>query len=345
MRSFLTRTSTCQDLPVQTGSDHAARSVSVVIAAWTFERLDAIGDAIASVRAQTVPAHEIILVVDHSEPLLAESRSRWPDITVIPNGEARGTSGARNTGVAKSTGDVVAFVDDDAVAAPDWLERMTAAYSDEQVLGVGGTIRPRWVEGRPWWFPDEFDWVVGCTHSGMPQQRSRVRNLVGANMSFRRHVLIDVGGMRPELTRLGTVPVGPEDTDLCIRIGQMWPDGVILYDPAIEVDHTVPRARSRISYFVTRCAAEGRSKAVLGRFVGTDSGLSDERAYVRRTLPLGVIRGVRKVFRGDPNAAARAAMIVVGLLITSVGYLVGFLRRPAENGLETGKVERADCVS
>jgi glycosyltransferase involved in cell wall biosynthesis len=311
--------------------DPALPAISVVICAFTRERLQATADAIESVRSQSLPAHEIVLVIDHAAELLEESRARWPGITVIPNRETQGLSGARNSGLAETTGDVVAFLDDDAVAAPDWLEHLAGAYADHGVLGVGGTVRPSWVEGRPRWFPEEFDWVVGCTHSGMPRERSVVRNLVGANMSFRRDVLIEVGGFRHELTRVGKNPVGCEETDLCIRVGARWPDFSIVYDPAVSVDHVVPPTRSRPRYFMARCAAEGRSKAVLTLLVGSKSGLSSERSYVRRTLPLGFLRGVRDALRGDAAGAARAAMLGVGLLTTSVGYAAsrGILRRPA----------------
>jgi glycosyltransferase involved in cell wall biosynthesis len=320
-------------------SDQPKPPISVVICAYTRDRLGALHDAIGSIRRQSLPAHEIVLVIDHAPELLEHCRERWSDVRVVSNREAQGLSGARNTGIATSSGEIVAFLDDDAIASPDWLERMAGAYEDRGVIGVGGTVRPLWLGGRPSWFPVEFDWVVGCTHSGMPQQRSPVRNLVGANMSFRRTALVEVGGFRHELSRIGKTPVGCEETDLCIRAGERSPDQFLLYDPSVSVDHIVPPGRSRIRYFLARCAAEGRSKAVLSRLVGSKSGLASERSYVRRTLPLGFIRGVRDALRGDAAGAARAAMIGVGLLTTSFGYAFagGLLRRPAPRPPRLGK--------
>jgi glycosyltransferase involved in cell wall biosynthesis/GT2 family glycosyltransferase len=293
----------------------------VLICAYTLDRLDVLSQAIESVRAQTVAAHEIVLCIDHSPELLAESAKRWPDLHLVENHEEQGLSGARNSGVAACSGEVVAFLDDDAVAAPDWLARLGEAYRNPDVLGVGGAVHPAWVEGKPNWFPPEFDWVVGCTHSGMPKQRSAVRNLVGANMSFRRGALDEVGGFRHELGRVGTIPAGCEETDLCIRIGQRWPRSQIVYDPDAAVDHFVPASRGERSYFTSRCRGEGRSKAVLAGLVGSESGLEAERSYVRRTLPLGVLRGIGDAFRGDGSGLARAAMIVTGLATTTLGYL------------------------
>ena len=318
----------------------APPSVSVVICAFTLERIDRIAAAIESLQAQTVPAHEILLVIDHSPELEAECRRRWPQVTVLANREQQGLSGARNTGLAESDGEVVGFLDDDAVAAADWIERLGAAYADAAVLGAGGTVRPSWSAGRPRWFPAEFDWVVGCTHSGMPRRREPVRNLVGANMSFRREALVEAGGFRHELGRIGKIPAGCEETDLCIRIGQRHPEATILYDPEARVDHYVPAERGRFSYFASRCRGEGRSKAILTALVGGQSGLSAERAYVRRTLPLGFLRGLSAILRGDIDGPERAFAIVVGLASTTTGFL-GARREARRIGKRRRQLEEA----
>jgi glycosyltransferase involved in cell wall biosynthesis/GT2 family glycosyltransferase len=295
----------------------------VLICAYTLDRLDVLSQAIDSVRSQSLDAHEIVLSIDHSPELLAVVERRWPEVRLVENQEEQGLSGARNSGVAACSGEVVAFLDDDAVAAPDWLERLAEAYRDPNVLGAGGTVRPAWVAGKPSWFPPEFDWVVGCTHSGMPKHREAVRNLVGANMSLRREALLEVGGFRHELGRIGTIPAGCEETDLCIRLGKHWPESKILYDPAAVVDHYVPATRGTRKYFASRCRGEGRSKAVLAGLVGSESGLEAERTYTSRTLPLGVLRGIGDTLRGDLGGLSRAAMIVTGLFTTTVGYVSG----------------------
>jgi glycosyltransferase involved in cell wall biosynthesis/GT2 family glycosyltransferase len=320
-------------------------SISVVLCAYTLERVELLAAAIESLGAQSVAPHEIVLVIDHSPELEAESRHRWPQAKIVPNAEQQGLSGARNTGLAESSGEVVAFLDDDAVPAPDWIERLGAAYADDAVLGAGGAVRPDWAAGRPRWFPPEFDWVVGCTHSGMPQEIEPVRNLVGANMSFRREALVEAGGFRHELGRVGKIPAGCEETDLCIRIGQRHPGAEIRYDPAAVVDHHVPAERGRFSYFSSRCRGEGRSKSILTALVGGDSGLSAERSYVRRTLPLGVLRGFRDLLRGDGGGLGRAGAIVYGLGATTAGFLsargqarrIGKRRRALDQAGEAGE--------
>ena len=309
-------------------------TISVVICAFTAERWPAISAALRSIASQSQAAHEIVLVIDHNPELLERARIEWPDVVVVPNDGVQGLSDARNTGVAACKGEIVAFLDDDATAPPQWLETLVDGYRNPDVVAVGGRIRPRWQSSRPHWFPPEFDWVVGCAHSGMPDTPSAVRNLIGAGMSFRRDVLDDLGGFRSELGRIGTNPVAffsCDDTEMCIRATGSRPGATVLYDPAAVVDHEVPDSRTSLRYFLGRCLAEGRSKAILARMAGATDALSSERSYVRVTLPAGLRRGVRDAVRGDLTGLARAAAIVVGLLTTAAGYAIGLaatLRSP-----------------
>jgi glycosyltransferase involved in cell wall biosynthesis len=287
-------------------------------------------EGVAALLSQTVLPHQVVIVIDHSPELLEECRHELgASVEVIASTEPQGLCGARNSGVEASTGEVVAFLDDDAVPARDWVEQLGLAYRDPTAMGAGGTIEPRWVESPPRWFPREYDWVIGCTHSGMPHQPTPVRNLVGANMSFRRSVLVDLGGFRDQLGRVGANAAGAEETDLCIRAHQRWPERTILYEPAATVEHVVPPARGRLDYFRRRCLGEGRSKAILSGLVGNEDGLEAERAYVRRTLPLGFFRGLGDGLRGDAGGPQRAAAIIYGLLVTTYGYATGLrARRP-----------------
>jgi hypothetical protein len=192
------------------------------------------------------------------------------------------------------------------------------------VLGVGGAIVPVWAAGRPGWFPEEFDWVVGCTYRGMPDTAAPVRNLIGCNMSFRRRVFEAVGGFRSGIGRIGTRPAGCEETELCIRVRQRWPEGVLLYEPSARVYHRVPASRARWRYFHARCYYEGRSKAAVARFVGAGDGLASERAYTLRTLPRGFALGLADALRLEDMAGlARAGTIAAGLGATAAGYLIG----------------------
>jgi glycosyltransferase involved in cell wall biosynthesis len=306
--------------------------ISVVICAYTERRWDDLLAAIASVQQQSSPPFEVIVVVDHNDDLLERLRAHMAAVNgsavnIVANTQSRGLAGARNTGVALATGAVVAFIDDDAVADTDWLKYLGAAYEHDGVLGVGGAIEPVWQHGRPAWFPAEFDWVVGCTYRGMPEFAGPVRNLIGANMSFRRDVFDVVGGFNEGVGRVGAVPLGCEETEICIRAGSRWPGRSFRYEPQARVHHQVPADRGRWSYFRARCYGEGLSKAAVSRLAGATRGLESERAYVRRTLPRGVVRGLNDGMRADRSGLRRAGAIMLGLATTTAGYARGRIDR------------------
>lgn len=305
-------------------------TASVVICAYTEERWSELVEAAESARAQTYPPAETVVVIDYNEALLARARETiaGDGVVVVANTGPQGLSGARNAGVAASTGAVVAFLDDDAAADPDWLRTLVNAYADDRVIGAGGSIAPLWESPAPRWFPAEFFWVMGCTYRGLPAYPAAVRNLIGANMSFRRSAIDDAGGF---LSGFGQVAEGMlrcDDTEFCIRLGKRLPDGVIVYQPAAGVRHHVPRARASWRYFRRRCFTEGLAKAHLSRLAGPAEGLSSERRYTLRTLPSGVGRGIAEASTGrDPAGLARAGAILAGLGMTAAGYGLGRLRR------------------
>src|SRR5258708_704887 len=301
------------------------QDISVIICAYTEKRWDDLVAAIESVRQQTLPATEIIIVIDHNPQVLARVQYHMPDWIVVENAEARGLRGARNSGLAAAKGQIIAFLDDDAVAMPDWLMFLTEGYTDQNVLGTGGAVTPSWVDNKPTWLPEEFYWVVGCTYRGMPQTASTIRNPIGANMSIRREVFDTVGDFHSEIERVGAQHAGGcEETELCIRARQHWPQGVFLYQPEARVFHRVPGSRTCWRYFYSRCYVEGLAKAVVARHVGVKDSLASERTYIFRTLPRAVMHGLTDtLFHHDLAGLARAGAIVMGLATTTAGFLIG----------------------
>jgi glycosyltransferase involved in cell wall biosynthesis len=301
--------------------------VSVVICASSLDRWPKLVASVASARAQLRPVREILVVIDNNPELLERVRAQLPDVRAMPNGQRAGLAGARNTGVEAADGSIVAFLDDDATAEPDWLDHIVCGYGAEEVIGVGGAVEPAWPDRRPPWFPEEFDWVVGCTYRGMPVTSAPVRNFIGANMSFRREVF-DRVSFFSGIGHAGGRPLGGSDPDFCIRVRREWPDRVLLYEPNARVKHWVAPDRARWRYFVRRCFNEGVAKGVLTRRVGPGDALELERVYVRRTLPEAVARSVGDAARSrDPEAVLPAAAVVAGLGITATGYGIGVMRR------------------
>jgi len=297
---------------------------SVIICAHTLKRWDDLIEAVASIEGQDTPAHQLILVIDHNPEMYEKAKTQFPNADVIENQNPHGLNGARNSGVAQATGSIIAFLDDDAIAEPDWIRQLQAGYSDEKVLGVGGKINPQWLSGRPRWFPDEFLWVVGCTYKGTSETAAPVRNLIGCNMSYQREIVLSVGGFRSGIGHVGGRPQGDDETELCIRIHQAMPGSTLLYNPEAQVSHKVPAERTKVSYYRWRCYLEGRSKALLSTLLGANDGLSSERSYTVKTLPMGFLRGIgHTVFKFDPYGILRSGAIAAGFSITTFAYIQG----------------------
>lgn len=303
----------------------SAVSVSVVICCYTMDRRKSVDAATDAVLGQLHPGDELIVVVDGNDLLYRDllnrdlSMSRWRRATVMENVFGRGLSGARNTGLQRASGDVVVFLDDDAVLQPAALDGVRTAFADSTVTALGGAVLPAWHSGtEPSWFPPEFGWVVGCDYRGLASDGATIRNPIGAAMAVRRRELADIGGFSDRLGRVGALPTGCEETMMGIELTRRNPQCRIIRRTSFSVLHSVPSDRTTLLYFVRRCFHEGRSKAILTRLCGRQTSLKSERAYTARTLPLGIWHARRQPLR--------VLALAVGLVVTTAGYLVGLVQ-------------------
>jgi GT2 family glycosyltransferase len=211
----------------------------------TLNRPDCLRRCLDALSNQTLPVHQTIVVdgsPDGRSKLIVED---FPGVIYLHNERGYGhMTLSRNIGLAHATGDVVAMIDDDAFAEPEWMANLLAAYADEpNVGGVGG----RAINNTP-----EADvpldqigriWPNGCLsanfHMDAPQ-RLEVEHVIGCNMSFRRDVLARLGGLRDDFP--GT-EVG-EDTDISIRVRKLGYR--MVFEPRAVVFHLgAPHSKGR----------------------------------------------------------------------------------------------------
>jgi GT2 family glycosyltransferase len=299
-------------------------TVSVIICCYTPERLQDMRDAVASVQRQTRPPEEIIVAVDSNRGLYECLNSDFGDpIKVVLNAGAKGLSATRNVGIAAARGDLVAFLDDDAVAEADWLANLTAVFEDPRVHAAGGRAILSWVEDRPSWLPEDLDWTVGGGFTWLPLKRADVRNPHGHNMCFRREVFTTVGQFDGSLGRVASGGQAGEEAELCLRLKGHVPEAKIVYEPSSVIRHKVPAARGTWRYLLKRSYQEGLCKARVKRLARAHGvePLSSESAYLRHLLLGAVPSRLAQFWR--PSKLAQAAAILVCIAAVGVGYEAG----------------------
>ncbi|HEU5226779.1 MAG TPA: glycosyltransferase [Ktedonobacteraceae bacterium] len=193
-----------------------------------------------------------IIVVDSSSNNESERVvARYPSTKYIKvRRERNNMPQARNRGLACATGEIIAFIDDDSMVQPGWLESLVEVYKDETIGAAGGRViampEPYCDErqGPPRLYVTWLGRVVASNAGLVSKARVEVDHLIGCNMSFRRAALTEVGGFDPNFTMTNL----REETDLCLRVKRAgWR---IVFEPRIAVVHF--SVRSLQPYFLER---------------------------------------------------------------------------------------------
>jgi glycosyltransferase involved in cell wall biosynthesis len=316
-------------------------SVAVAIPAFTMDRWELMVRAVESARAQTMRVDEIILAIDNNSELLERAQTEWrgssdPAVVVIPNrhtvnarrlatheaahGSRRrfGAGSARNTAAEAISADVIAFMDDDARAEPDWLERLLEVFASPSVVAVGGPPIPDYETERPNWYPGNFDWVFGCAYDGLPTSIQPLRHLIGANMAVRRSAFEAVGGF---------VGSDFDDLNLCMRLIERFGVESLVYTPFALVHHYVTAERVTWRYFWRRCYFVNREKVRVYKRMGSAANLVAERQFVLHALTKQTRATIRALSGGDTSALRVLGAMIAGIGLAGLGNARGRVDR------------------
>jgi GT2 family glycosyltransferase len=296
-------------------------TADVVICAYTDRRWDLLCAAIDSVQKQTVLPRQILLSIDHNEELAERCLQRWPAagqqiepaVRVLRNHYEGRLGSTRNTAIEHVSADVIAFLDDDAAAEPDWLETLLQVYEEDGAVAVGGAPHPVFDTLRPAWFPEEFQWVYGCHYVGLPEQRASVQHLIGASMSVRADAIKALNGFRSD---------NHDDMDLSHRVAAVHGADAVVYEPKARVRHHVTAERVTWHYFWRRCYDVNRGKVRAFHDMGHAGNLSAELTFAR-SMGTAVARRCGRVSRGDIAALQQVIAILIGLGLAGLGHVRG----------------------
>jgi glycosyltransferase involved in cell wall biosynthesis len=279
--------------------------IPITAAVCTHNRAGYLALALASLQQQSLPAGQFeILVIDNCSTddtgRVVEGFSQTlPNLRYVHESRL-GLSNARNTALREARGRYLAYLDDDAIAEPHWLQALLAAFTtdgSQRIACVGGRIEPIWEIPRPQWLPDEllgYLTVIDWGSSG-PALNAQRRYVAGANMAFEVAALRDAGGFDPALGRTGGNLVSQEE--ILVQRHLAARGLTVFYEHAAVVGHHVPASRLTTQWLCARVFADGYSDAVLKR--------RTERLSLARRLG----RSVRSLGR-----IARSARLLGGLL-------------------------------
>jgi glucosyl-dolichyl phosphate glucuronosyltransferase len=301
--------------------------LSIVITAYTAERLNDIYELLESIKGQTYLHKEILFVVERSKDLMEKIRfygveHKIPHLKVLFNKGEQGLSAARNIGIKQSNGEIIAFVDDDVLLYPDWAEKMVNAYNDDSIIGVTGPAFPLWEDESMAWFPKELYWIISCTAWDTEDYVKEVRNACGMNMSFKRETFEKAGMFSNEFG----YHKGPmaEDNEFSLRIKEKT-GKKIFYDPDVKLWHRVHKYRLSRKFIKERSYWIGYSRRMLkqGKLKNRKDGtkiLSQEYRLLNRILTGFFPDVIKKLFTNPVVAWRITRVTVAALTFVTLGY-------------------------
>lgn len=285
-------------------------------------------EAVDSVLDQSYDDIEIIIVSDGNDAVYQRMKADYADtsnVIVSMTEENVGISAARNHGIQQATGEVVAQIDDDAIADTEWVEELVSVYTSTDAVAVGGKMTPKWVAGKPEFLPEEFYWLIGVTHRGFAEPGEEVRNTFGSNISFRREVITELGGFDANVGRKGDAEIQAHESELCTRLRQEFDRGVV-YNPDAEVAHKVFDYRTAPRWLLKRAFWQGYSKRAL-EILLPDASRQEESAFLSFLLFDSIPARFRR-FVSSPARSPVAQLIWLVLLtgLVGIGYLYGITK-------------------
>ncbi len=279
--------------------------ISVVIC--TYNRVDYIQDAMESLYHQTInkQQYEIIVVNNNSSDNTVQVCEDWiaahsDTYYAFYNEAKQGASYARNKGAALAKGSLLCFMDDDAIAEPDYLERIIRFFEEHpDAGGLGGRIIPKYIPEEPIWMSYYVSSLVGNFHySSEVAVFSPSKYPLESNMIIRKKDFEAVGGFNEALPGVvGTLRIGGEGKDFFFKLKALG--RIIYYDPAIKVQHIVETSKLTKEYLYRVASGMGRGEKIRTKEKSTNTYYQKIFEYLIKLIA-AIILGIKYAIQGNP---------------------------------------------
>src|SRR5260221_2910305 len=282
--------------------------ISAVIC--TYNRAEYLSRAIESLAHQDLDSagYEIIVVdnnsTDNTAQLVKNSIEAYPSIQIRYVLETEpGLSAGRNRGAHEAAGNYIAYVDDDARAVQGWLSSLLASFLKLQAACIGGPVNLDWEGDPPKWFPFRYLSLFTYLDYGpevlLLNEQAKNRYLQGANMAFRRDLIVNDGFMfSTNIGRKKNDLLSGEETEVIDRLLEAGQP--VYYLPDALVWHLVLPSRRSRQYLFIRLVANGATQPLMELNKGT---------MVRNQLARHLLYDVRN------GCLCLARMVVYSLLL------------------------------
>ncbi len=273
--------------------------ISVIVSTYSPERLGDVKRLITSLEVQNDKGFELVVIVDENQRLCSDIKQTLSNTTiakwrVVLNCMNNGLAHSRNIGIKKTTGEVVAFIDDDAIADPGWISSIRRVFTNPQVGAATGDIIPRWEKPNMAWFPKELHWIISCSYSITPTRRCHIDRGFGADMAFSREALIRVGSFDERFGINKNRWLGGEDTDLFLRVKDAGYH--VIFEPDMRVRHTIYASRITLPKIVNRSVAQGMGSYYIRRYSDVEIPVYSSQEYLFKLASDFIPRSIRNVF-------------------------------------------------
>ena len=279
--------------------------LSVIIC--SYNRAKYIGDALTALYEQTasLDQFEVFIVDNNSTDNTTQVFTNWR--ATHPNGHFKyvtetkqGASFARNTGAKLASTPWLCFIDDDAIATPQYVENIIKHTKDQPfIVGFGGRIIPKYIPAEPKWMSYYVSSLVGnFDYAPTACAFKNGKYPLESNMIVGKKVFDQVGGFNEQRPGVvGTLRIGGEGKELFYKI--MALDHTIYYDPSIIVHHVVEVSKLTPAYLYRVASGIGRGERSRTRAINNSSYVKKEIEYLFK-LGAAVLIGIKYALQGNP---------------------------------------------